>query len=326
MGGKLFNLPRMPRDAYLAVEADVRRHLDGELPGRYRIPRYYGDKADFGDMDVLIAERPDWGSVRAEIVRDLGIAETRAVGHVFSTVYRGLQTDFFTVPERYLESAYTFMCFNDLGNFIGRICRRFDLKYGERGLVYVYRRAGGNYQVDLEVSLDFERTCAFLGLDHAAWRAGFASLPDMFEWVIRSPWFSVTPYLDAVDSHLRRRAAERTTVSRFIAYLRERGVDKRVAFADRASYLPMVVAAFPEADLPAQIARERAAEARQAEIAAKFSGKRVMRLVPGLEGKALGELMVRFKGSFPDFEAWVLGTPEGEIDAAIRAFAAGERR
>jgi hypothetical protein len=84
----------------------------------------------------------------------------------------------------------------------------------------------------------------------------------------------------------------------------------------------MVMAAFPEADLPGQIAREQAAEARQAELAAKFSGKRVMRLVPGLEGKALGELMVRFKGSTPDFEEWILATPEDEIDAAIRAFAA----
>ena len=324
MGGKLFNLPRMPRDAYLEVEGAVRRYLDEKLPGQYRIPRHYGDKPDFGDMDVLVAARPDWDAVRAAITHDLGITETRAVGHVFSTVYRGLQTDFFAVPERFLESAYTFMCFNDLGNFIGRICRRFDLKYGERGLSYVYRRAGGNYTKDREVTLDFARTCGFLGLDHAAWRAGFASLPDMFAWVVASPWFSVAPYLDDVDGPLRKRAAERTTVSRFIAYLREKGVDKRFAFEDRAAYLPLVVATFPEADLPGQIAREQAAEVRQAELARKFSGKRVMRLVPGLEGKALGELMVRFKASFPDFEAWVLGTAEEEIDARIRAFAAAE--
>jgi hypothetical protein len=322
MGGKLFNLPRMPRDQYLEVESAVRAYLDGKLAGQYRIPRYYGDKPDFGDMDVIVASRPDWDAVRAEIVRDLGITETRAVGHVFSTAFRGLQTDFFTVPERYLESAYTFMCFNDLGNFIGRICRRFDLKYGERGLVYVYRRVGGNYQVDLEVTRDFSRTCAFLGLDHAAWARGFASLPEMFSWVVASPYFSVAPYLDEdTKSNLSRRAAERTTVSRFIAWLRAEGVDQRPAFGDRAGYLPLVTAAFPEADLPGQIAREREAEARHDAFVEKFSGKRVMRLVPGIEGKALGELMVRLKGSVPDFEAWVLETPQEEIDAAIRVVA-----
>lgn len=325
MGGKLFNLPRMPRGEYLAIEAEVRRYLDAKLAGQYRVPRYYGDKPDFGDMDVIVAERPDWGEVRAEIARDLGITETRAVGHVFSTVYRGLQTDFFPVPGEHLESAYCFMCFNDVGNFIGRICRRFDLKYGERGLAHVYRRAGGNYAVELPVTRDFARICGFLGLDHAAWEAGFDSLPAVFDWVIASPYFSVAPYLDEGEGNLRKRAGVRSTVARFVEYLEARGIDRRPAFEDRRSYLPMIIAAFPEADLAGQIARERAAEARQAQIDEKFSGKRVMRLLPGLEGKALGELIVRFKRSFDDFEGWLLATPEEEIDRRIVAFAAEER-
>ncbi|WP_437620353.1 hypothetical protein [Sorangium sp. So ce1151] len=325
MGGKLFDFPRMPRDAYLEREADVRRYLDGKLPGLYRIPRYYGDKPDFGDMDVILAAPPDWLALRAEIARDLGITGSKAVGHVFSTSYRGLQTDFFTVPERYLESTYNFFSFNDLGNLIGKLCRRFDLKYGERGLTYVYRREGGNFQVELEITLDFERICHFLGLEYETWRAGFGSLPEMFEWVVASPYFSVAPYLDDTDSNLRKRGRERTTVARFIAWLGERGIDKRVVLQDRRSYLPEVIAAFPQADLAAKIEAERAAEARAAEIAAKFNGKRVMRLVPGLDGKALGELIRAFKASFADpgaFEAWVLSTPEDEIEAHLRGFAA----
>jgi hypothetical protein len=323
MGGKLFNLPRMPREAYIEVEAAMRRYLDSKLPRQYRIPRYYGDKPDFGDMDVILPIRPDWDAIRADMVRDLGIRETRADGNVFSTAFRGLQTDFFTVPARYLESACTFMSFNDLGNFIGRICRRFDLKYGDRGLDYVYRRADGNYRADLEVTLDFARICAFLGLDHDAWSEGFGSLPEMFAWVVESPWFSVAPYLDEIKGNLQKQAAERTTVSRFVGWLRVEGVDKRPVFADRASYLTMVAAAFPEADLLAQIAREQEAEARHRAFTEKFSGKRVMRLVPGLRGKALGELIVRLKASMLDFEAWVLATPQEEIDATVRAFAAG---
>ena len=113
---------------------------------------------------------------------------------------------------------------------------------------------------------------------------GFATLPAMFEWVIESPWFSVAPYLDEVDSHLRRRAAERTTVSRFIAYLREKGVAKRFAFEDRAAYLPLVVSAFPRGPIrPGQIAREqRRGRGTAGGAAARFSGKRVMcGFVPG---------------------------------------------
>lgn len=58
-----------------------------------------------------------------------------------------------------------------------------------------------------------------------------------------------------------------------MAWLRAEGIDKRPAFAARASYLPMVAAAFPEAGLAAQIAREREAEARHRAFSEKFSGK-----------------------------------------------------
>jgi hypothetical protein len=317
LGGKLFHLPRMPRAEYLVRESAVRAYLDERLPGAYRVPRYYGDKADFGDMDVLVASRPDWGAVREEIVRDLGITDVKVVGHVFSTVFRGLQTDFFTVPAAYLDAMFSFMSFNDVGNFIGRICRRFDLKYGERGLSYVYRYANGNTKLDLEITQDFARICAFLGLDHARWRAGFATLPDVFDWVIASRYFSVAPYLDGDDRTMRKRAEERPTVARFVAYLRERGIDKRIDLGDRKDRLPDVYAAFPDADLPARIAAARQTEARHMELRRRFNGERVMRLVPGIQGKALGELMAAVRHSRDDFDDWLLAATDEEIDQAI---------
>ncbi len=321
MGGKLFDLPRMPRAEYLEREAEVRRYLDGVIPGAYRIPRFYGDKPDFGDMDVLVASRPDWDRLRERFVADLGITGVKSVGHVYSTNYRGLQTDFFTVPAGYLDTQYDFMSFNDVGNFIGRMCRRFELKWGERGLAYVYRRAGGNYVADLELSRELAPVCAFLGLDHAQWQAGFGSLEAVFDWVVASPYFSVAPYLD-VRGDLARRAQVRPSVQRFVAYLRERGIERRFQFEERSAYLPLVIAAFPDADLAAQIERERAAEARAVAVAAKFSGKRVMQLVPGLVGEPLGEFIRAFRASFDDFGGWVIETPQDEIDRAIVAAAA----
>ncbi len=324
MGGKLFQLPRMPRAQYLEIEADVRRYLDEKIPGRYRIPRYYGDKPDFGDMDVILAKTchsGEWDQLRADILRDLGITEYKSIGHVFSTSFRGLQTDFFMVPAEDLETTYTFMSFNDLGNFIGRICRRFDLKYGERGLEYVYRRATGNHHVNLEVSQDFHETCRFLGLDHDAFQKGFGSLHEVFDWVISSPYFSVAPYIDETSSNLQKRAADRTTVTRFIAYLRACNIDKRPEFRDRVSYLDDVISAFPSADLGRKIQQERDAEARSIVFAKKFNGKRVMCLLPGIEGEKLGALIRQFKVSIEDFESWVVHADEAEIDARILSFA-----
>ncbi|HEX7899887.1 MAG TPA: hypothetical protein VF950_19110 [Planctomycetota bacterium] len=319
MGGKLFNLPRMPRDEYLERERAMRAYLDGTL-GRYRIPRFYGDKPDFGDMDILVPSRPDWDEVRARIVKDLGITETKAVGKVFSTVYRGLQTDFFALADRFVDCAGDFMSFNDLGNLLGRICRRFNLKWGEEGLSYVCRRANGDhYAADLPITLDFARVCAFLKLDHAAWVAGFPTLVSLFEWVVTCPYFSVAPYLDDPAGPIGVRR-DRPTIAKFVAFLRERRIDARPVFEDKASYVPLVSAAFPEAGLEAMIAAERLKEARAAEVSAKFNGKLVMRLRPELTGRALGEFIVAFKTSIPDFETFVLQSSSEEIERRIAAF------
>jgi hypothetical protein len=317
VGGKLFNLPRMTRDAYVVRERAIRTYLDRKL-GYYRIPRYYGDKVDFGDMDIIVPTRLDWATVRAEIAADLGVVETKAVGRVFSMAYDGLQTDLFAVPDADVESTYNFMSFNDLGNLIGRMCRRFDLKYGEQGLAYVFRRGGNaSYSADLPVTRDFARICAFLGLDHAAWVAGFSTLIAVYDWVIASPYFSVVPYLDEPSGTMGKRTRDRPTVARFIDYLRERGITARPALGDRKQYVPAITAAFPEAHLDDQIAHELAREQRAIAIASKFSGDLVRRLRPDLDGKALGAFIVAFKRSVDDFEAFVLASSPEEIEQRI---------
>ena len=321
MGGLLFNLPRMPRADYLVLERDLRAYLDKKLHGQYRIPRFYADKPDFGDLDVIVASRPDWGDLRQEIVKDLGITRFKAVGHVYSTVYRELQTDFFTVPAAFVESTYNFMSFNDLGNILGRMFRRFNLKYGEQGLSYVYRRDDEHYKQDLPVSTDMRRILGFLELESTPWERGFDNLTVMFDWAVQSPFFSVAPYLDGSDKPLEKRTQERRTMQRFQAYIEERSLQQRPDFLPREAYLERIVQAFPEANLPEQIELERQNEARAVALAAKFNGKRVMELLPRLSGRELGAFIVNFKASKPDFEAWLLESDQASIDAAIVAFA-----
>jgi hypothetical protein len=322
VGGKLFHLPRMPRDEYLVRERAIRAYLDKKL-GYYRIPRYYGDKADFGDMDVIVPTRLDWGDLREDIARELGVTETKSVGRVFSMAYDGLQTDLFAVAEKYVESTYTFMSFNDLGNLLGRICRRFNLKWGEEGLAYVYRRgADANYSKDLPITQDFARVCTFLGLDHATWIAGFPTLLSLYDWVVTCPYFSVVPYLDEPVGTIAKRTRDRPTIQKFVDYLVERGISARPELGDRHAHIEHVATEFPEANLLEQLAGEREREARSAAIAAKFSGDLVMRLRPELQGKALGEFIVAFKRSVGDFEAFVLATTPDEIEQRIRAFTA----
>lgn len=321
MGGNLFHLPRMPRAEYLERERAVRACLDARLGGAYRIPRYYGDKPDFGDMDVIVPSRPDWAELRAEIAADLGVTRVKSAGRVFSMDYRGLQTDLFAVPAHSVETMYNYMSFNDLGNLLGRLLRPFGLKYGEEGLAYVFRRASDErYKVDLPVTQDFGRVCAFAGLDYDAWIAGFDTLVSLYEWVIASPYFSVAPYFDRLAGTMAQRARDRATIQTFIAFLRERGVDARPGFAGREASLPVIAAAFPEARLMERLSEERASEERAIAIAARFNGRLVMSLRPELDGKELGRFIVAFKRSCGDFEAFALSATEDEMRRRILAF------
>jgi hypothetical protein len=159
MGGKLFNLGRVNRDKYLIIEAEIRQYLDHKIgAAAYRIPRYYATKPDFGDLDVIIqsSDRQHWHILRQEFVTDLGITQIKSDGNVFSTVYQGLQVDYFTTAPEFLDSTYNYLSFNDLGNLLGKMCRRFNLKYGEQGLSYVFRRQNSNYNKDLNITTDFK--------------------------------------------------------------------------------------------------------------------------------------------------------------------------
>lgn len=324
MGGNLFKLGRLPKAEYQAIESKVSNYLDIHFPGNWRIPRYYGDKADFGDLDILLSSDAlagaDWTEVRDRIATDLGITTTKSTGHVFSTVYENFQVDFFLRKARFFESTYQFLCFNDIGNLIGKICRRFNLKYGEQGLAYVFRRQDEHYKKDLPISADLSAIFGFLGLDHQQWLKGFANRDEMFHWVVESPYFSVVPYQQQSKT-FEKRAKERATIQAFLAWLEANQIDKVYEYeADRAAYLPQIAAHFPEANLLEAIQAEKEREAQVIAIRAKFNGRIVMELIPSLSGKALGQFIMQFKAQWPDPDQWLSKASPETIKAKILAF------
>jgi hypothetical protein len=328
MGGKLFNRGRIDRDRYLDIEADIRNYLDRSLGSdRYRIPRYYGNKPDFGDLDILIRLDPNdnWQQMRQSIVTDLDIVEFKSAGSVFSTLHRDFQVDYFTARLPYFESTYNYLSFNDLGNLIGKICRRFNLKYGERGLSYVYRYQNSNFQQEIELTHDFAAICQLLELDYSKWQAGFADLNEVFEWTIACPYFSVAPYIDRSTS-LERRVKERSTIQSFLDYLDRHQITKTYQYLDdRDDYLPWIAANFPAANLLDRIATAKAAAERSELVKSKFNGETIMRLLPHLAGKELGHFIVNFKQQFTDFEEFVIATEPHEIERSILEFAQSEK-
>ncbi len=326
MGGNIFKLGRLDRTEYVVLENQLRTYLHDAFGGHYRIPRYYANKPDFGDIDVILsgdAVDTSADALWAKLIEDLSLTQYRHAGPVFSTVYENFQVDYFFKPPRYFLTTYHFLCFNDLGNLLGKIFRRFNLKYGERGLSYVFRRKDGHYKRDIEVSLDTAHTFAFLELDYDAWLTGFESLEQMYRWVMTSPYFSVEPYRD-LSANTRKRARLRPTIQRFLAFIQAQNITATYAYKeDRQAYLATIDAFFPEANLLEHIAREKARETRVEQVKAKFGGRLVMRLIPSLEGRTLGLFLQAFQqdfGELDDFEEAMVSMSPSEIETRIVAF------
>lgn len=315
MGGNLFKLGRLPQAEYKILEQKICQYLDQKLGDNYRIPRYYNDKPDFGDIDIVIstaAIQGDWQQLKTEIIDDLQLTTYKSVGAVFSTVYENFQVDYFIRKEKYFLSTYNFLSFNDIGNLIGRIFRKFNLKYGEKGLMYVFRRADNHYVRDIPISIDFEKIFNFLELDYLKWQVGFANKQELFDWVIDSPYFSVRPYLkDNQSKSIGKRVNVRPTIQAFLAYLEEQKITKVCEFYERDAYLPMINAYFPEANLLAEIAHEKQREAYVNAIREKYNGRLIMEWIPELNGKQLGLFINTFQESLVDYEKTLFeSTPE----------------
>lgn len=322
MGGNLFKLGRISKIDYLKIEERVTKYLDEKIGrGNYAIPKYYENKADFGDLDILInsSKIEDWNQLKEDIVTDLNINKYKSVGNVFSTVYANFQVDFFIKSNIYFKSTYNFLCFNDVGNIIGRIFKRFNLKYGEKGLLYVYRRdTQESYSKDLIVSMDFEKIYTFLKLDYKIWASGFLDKEALFKWVIASPYFSTKPYLENNKAIQKRK--QRPTMIAFIAYLKANNIKKEPKYLEKEAYLKTIANYFPEANLIEVIKEEQEREVYVASIRAKYNGRIIMSLFPDLNGKALGSFMTDFQSQFEDHEAYLFNVSAETIINLLTTF------
>jgi hypothetical protein len=325
VGGNLWKLGRVPRDRYVAIEAEVRAYLERKVGAeQFRIPRWYASKTDFGDMDVVLCTeglpRP-WPELRAEIAADLAIDRQRAVGPLWSTVFRGLQVDYFLRGRETFLSTWAFLCWNDVGNLLGKMYHRLGVKYGEDGLFWVHRGVRENVKREILLTRDSRRAFALLELPFEPWEAGFADLPSLFRWVIASPYFSVEPYV-ARSASTEKRIADRKTVREFVAFLERERVTKAFAYEkDRTRYVPLVSGAFPEVELPRRLEEARAEEARAIAIDSKLNGHVVMELIPGLAGKELGEFLRALREHRPDLDQVLLAASPEEVRALVLDFA-----
>ncbi len=317
---------RLPAARYQAVEATLVQRLQQQFPGR-RIEAImaYADKADFGDLDLLVEASSDYDP--ALMAAALGATEMVVNGDVASigvALPEGIfQVDLIRIAAASFDFAACYFGYNDFGNLVGRVAHQFGAKFGHLGLLYQIRDPdNGSHMIDeISITDDFATALGLLGYDAARYAAmhaarKFRTLDDIFRYVVSTPYANAAIYLLDNRSHKARiRDAKRATYNAFLAWLREQPAGLVPAYqwgergsamrdAQQADFLQAAFACAPDFKLRYQSALDHAARAKRRKL--KFNGALVEEIT-GLSGKRLGTLMTRVRESFADdaaFEAF----------------------
>ncbi len=318
MGGNLFKVGRISKEEYFDILDSLRPVLDKHFGDRYRIPVAYKNKKDYGDVDIIvdaavIMNKPNW---KADLNADLGVTQVHSVRNVHSMLYRNFQTDVFLVSTNKLETCYHFMSYNILGNLIGRIYHKFNLRYGEDGLHYVLRGYSNHISKEILVSRDMEQMLNFIGLSYDRWKKGFDDLEDIFVYIQSSVFFCSDSY-DLKYFNIQKRATERPDFNKFLDYLQEYQITKNYPFNKNKEVYLKEIDSYFGTDLQNKYDAHVEKQKIVAEVAGKFNGRIIMELT-GLKDKEIGTFITVFKNIHgEDFENYVLKSTQEEINEKI---------
>ena len=181
MGGAALGrqAPRLPREVYAEVAAELKAKLVPHFYSIMELPRSFASKTSFGDVDLL-ASLPQKA---LNPVADLGSTESVQNGNIKHFDYRGYQVDVIVIDESKMDLARFFYGYGDTGMMMGMFLRNLGLKFGMGGLTYKCE----TYKIGL--SQDLKAILQFLGLDYDSWEQGFETQEGMFRYLASSKYF-----------------------------------------------------------------------------------------------------------------------------------------
>jgi len=321
-------LGRVSQAEYLEIERELVKYLEQKFrrdgKASYRIPRFYKSKPDFGDVDILLSDAviEDWKVLQEEIAKDLAVTQYKTKGDLSMAYKDKIQVDVMVCKDECLDSTWQFLCYNDLGNLLGKHYRRFNLLYGEKGLFYVYRRESGGYRKDILLTRDMKKILGFLELSFEEWDSGFDTLEKMFDWVIACKYFTVTPFVE-LTTNTAKRAKLRTTMRKFVQYVQDNNIQKNYEFQPKDTYLPMIMEYFSDVPLADLIQHEKTQEEREKAIKSKFNANIIMKRFPDLKGPKLGKFIAYVKAQYDDFDATIVDMEPEAIETALDKYYEG---
>lgn len=331
MGGnalKNVKTSRLSAEVFHPLAAKLTALLREEFGARAEVIPAYTEKADFGDLDLIVEQEKvlvpgdGYAALRAFAERHGFARQFSANGSVLSYDHRfsseddiGFQVDLIITPASEIDAALSYFSFNDLGNLIGRSAHKMGFKYGHLGLLYPFRD-GDHLFKTLEVTSSTDEALSFIGYDPARFHQGFNNLPEIFDYVTGSRYFNPAIFLLENRNHTSRvRDSKRKTYSAFLEHIAAHQ-DTLSAFEfpeDKAAWLPEAFERFPAFKQSYEAAGQELKDVRF--IRSVFNGEQVIAWT-GLEGKQVGGVMGEVKKKFDGPHAFAEFLREHGADGA----------
>jgi len=290
MGGnalKNCNLHRRNRPEYKTLEAEVIEKL-GSLFSTFRIPRYFDDKADFGDIDILYIPNEQFSV--DEVAKKLESKEHVRNGSINSFEYRDFQVDLIRTDLTEIELSYAYFSWSNFGKLIGIVCAQYDLSFGHTGLWYNIMFDDAD-QRKILLSQDTNMIFDFLGLNYNTFKNGFKTESDMFRYVSGCRLYHRSIFLDEKNNTFPKKRSE--TFGNFANAINDDGLPiPKLDLMEALKY-------FSKVDDYTTVLNEYN---RNKTIKQRFNGK-IVSEITGLQERRLGEFMktLRSIDGFIDF-------------------------
>jgi hypothetical protein len=283
-------------------------HLLPEL--NFSVVKAYRKKPDFGDIDLVVTI--DTKIDQRQLIRDrINPTDEYNNGPFFSVEYKSVQVDFIFMHETEATTALQYFHWNDLGNFIGRVARSLNFKYGHDGLSYD-KHFSDHYKISVPVSKDIKGILEFLGYDYETWVHGFDTKEEIFEYAMSTPYFNATYFSLEEQAHNDRvRNRKRKMYQSLLEYIEAKGVEKKPKLSqeEREEHYQRAISMFGNG-FDIKVREEKNKYDLSVRAKELFNGDIVSSLT-GLQGKELGGFIQRLKSSVDNFNSKVLdGGPE----------------
>ena len=295
--------------------------------------RCYRTKQDHGDLDVLIKIDNDFKekniNLKDYVQEHFNPQIIHSNGGVLSFDYQNFQIDFIPVSESNWKIAQVYFSYDPLGNAMGKTFHKLNLSYGWDGLKYKYRNFNGRNSHDIIVSKNPRKIFEFGGYDYDRYLEGFDTMEEIFDFIISGKYFNVDIFkmenLSAID---KKRNRKRKSYHEFLKYIETFEIESQYHFPENKNlYLPIIDNYFPEANFLKKIEELDKKDKINRQVSEKFNGKLIMKWIPGLKGKELGNMITNFKKELGDnYKNYILETPQEEIKKQFIKFYEKEKK